>query len=254
MADVKTSRLIRRLNPLPSVARFASNGKPYSNKSLNFRPTPPRSFCQAMSFFPIKQDRLEPVVMMLVCFSLLFCNTWIPVPISIEKDLSVPFPCQSKGCGCKNATQCWESCCCHSDSEKLAWAAKHGVRPPHWFTPQAIAGTDSNSSNRSSGNESSPVEMETGTKPVKGCCCCHKQNPVAQPSSNDSDTKRVLLILKQQNACQGNTAVDGFHKLKIQLCGAAPISVVFPQRSQTLLVFYAGVPQLAEPQWDPLPS
>lgn len=40
------------------------------------------------------------------------------------------FPCENCACACGNAATCWSSCCCHSDEEKLAWAARHQVEPP----------------------------------------------------------------------------------------------------------------------------
>jgi len=43
------------------------------------------------------------------------------------KDRSRPFPCMDKPCGCATAEQCFSSCCCHSQAERLAWARAHGV-------------------------------------------------------------------------------------------------------------------------------
>lgn len=40
------------------------------------------------------------------------------------------FMCESDGCGCATAHQCWTSCCCHSLTERLAWAIREGVAPP----------------------------------------------------------------------------------------------------------------------------
>jgi hypothetical protein len=44
------------------------------------------------------------------------------------KDLSVPFPCQSRACGCRSAAQCQKKCCCFSRAEKVAWARRQGPR------------------------------------------------------------------------------------------------------------------------------
>lgn len=54
----------------------------------------------------------------------------IPLPGIVEKDLTRPFPCQHHRCGCSNAADCWQRCCCFSFKEKLAWARAHGVSPP----------------------------------------------------------------------------------------------------------------------------
>lgn len=40
------------------------------------------------------------------------------------------YPCDSHGCGCVSARECWTSCCCHSEHERLVWAIENGVMPP----------------------------------------------------------------------------------------------------------------------------
>lgn len=40
------------------------------------------------------------------------------------------FPCENCLCGCPTAEFCWDKCCCHTDVEKLQWAAEQGVVPP----------------------------------------------------------------------------------------------------------------------------
>lgn len=40
------------------------------------------------------------------------------------------YPCESCGCGCASATECWTHCCCHSEHERLVWAIENGVMPP----------------------------------------------------------------------------------------------------------------------------
>lgn len=57
-------------------------------------------------------------------------NIGFPVVEPSGKDLSQPFPCMDKQCGCRSATACWQGCCCHTNREKLAWAEEHGVTPP----------------------------------------------------------------------------------------------------------------------------
>ncbi len=44
------------------------------------------------------------------------------------------FMCESDGCGCATAHHCWTSCCCHSVTERLAWAIREGVAPPAFVT------------------------------------------------------------------------------------------------------------------------
>ena len=45
------------------------------------------------------------------------------------KDRSRPFPCMDKPCGCATAEQCFANCCCHTPTERLAWAKAHRVEP-----------------------------------------------------------------------------------------------------------------------------
>lgn len=56
--------------------------------------------------------------------------TGLPLPAIKKTGHSEPFPCQDCPCGCLTAAQCWDKCCCHSDTEKLAWANTHQGTPP----------------------------------------------------------------------------------------------------------------------------
>jgi hypothetical protein len=56
--------------------------------------------------------------------------TGLHLPIVLTKDTSKPFPCMHSRCGCEDAEQCWKSCCCHTASERLAWARARRVAPP----------------------------------------------------------------------------------------------------------------------------
>lgn len=38
-----------------------------------------------------------------------------------------PYPCQGHRCGCSNARECLEHCCCYSPAELLAWARQRGL-------------------------------------------------------------------------------------------------------------------------------
>jgi hypothetical protein len=50
-------------------------------------------------------------------------------PPPIDKDHADTFACASHGCGCLTAEVCWKQCCCFTQAERLAWAAKHDVAP-----------------------------------------------------------------------------------------------------------------------------
>jgi len=45
------------------------------------------------------------------------------------KDRTQPFPCMDKPCGCATAEQCFASCCCHTPTQRLAWARAQRVAP-----------------------------------------------------------------------------------------------------------------------------
>lgn len=47
------------------------------------------------------------------------------------------FPCEHCGCGCRTAEQCWRSCCCNTNQEKIAWARENGVTVPEFVLAAA---------------------------------------------------------------------------------------------------------------------
>lgn len=59
---------------------------------------------------------------------------WIISPAWILRVAAVTaaerYPCEDCSCGCASAHECWTNCCCHTLPERLAWAVRHGVRPP----------------------------------------------------------------------------------------------------------------------------
>lgn len=70
----------------------------------------------------------------LLAFSLLPIPLLLPEPddrfgYGIEKDLSVPFPCMHRRCGCKSAAQCSKQCCCFSAAQKAEWAQQQDASP-----------------------------------------------------------------------------------------------------------------------------
>lgn len=122
-------------------------------------------------------------------------NSYLDTPIRIVKNISVPFPCQFNGCGCKDAVQCWSSCGCHTDAEKIAWAKKNSVQPPEWFLEDL---------------KTKPADVEA-TATCEGCCCCSKksnQPPANVASAEYKSTVVVYLNLKQHRKCNGQYDVD----------------------------------------------
>ena len=87
----------------------------------------------------------NPICRWLSCLSVafVFCAVLLPMPVSlrpsdgVEKDLSQPFPCQNRPCGCRSAEQCWKKCCCFTNSQKVAWAKASGVDLPDYVLAAA---------------------------------------------------------------------------------------------------------------------
>jgi hypothetical protein len=57
----------------------------------------------------------------------------VPVPVAAApKDLSRPYPCMDRACGCACAEDCWRHCCCMTVEERWAWAEANGIQPPDY--------------------------------------------------------------------------------------------------------------------------
>ena len=145
---------------------------------------------------------------------MLFGSGYLPLPIPVLKDLSTPFPCQNKGCGCQNARQCWADCCCHSDHQKIEWAKANNVQPPAWFVAQSSNG-GTEPDERGSGRGAT----RCSAKPAKTCCCSTApaeesvtQKSVTQESATPN-SKTVFLSIKQQRHCGGQH--DGYLHLDL---------------------------------------
>lgn len=93
-------------------------------------------------------------------------------PKAAGKDLSRPFPCQDRPCGCRSAAQCWKRCCCFTNRQKVAWARRHSVILPE-FVRRAS-------------------DRETIADRASGCC-----------SVSQSDPERTPVIPQWEQKCQG---------------------------------------------------
>lgn len=115
------------------------------------------------------------------------CASLVPIPLSSgstgKKDLSQPFPCQHRSCGCRTAEQCWKRCCCFSNAQKVAWAREQRVTPPDFVVAAA--------------KQEQPVARCTPT----GCSHCRKPSAPAVPRPVKAKRDTVVIALMQQ--CQG---------------------------------------------------
>lgn len=118
------------------------------------------------------------VAMLAYCASAI--GVAIPMPATVPKDSSEPFPCQHHQCGCHSAEQCRRSCCCFSDEQKVAWARAHGVAARSVLSdhPQVAA-----------------------TKST-GKSCCH-QGGCQQSSTEAAEEKTPWVLLISAAKCQG---------------------------------------------------
>ena len=117
----------------------------------------------------------------LAAYMLLASGLPILIPGASEKDLSQPFPCMNCACGCRNAEQCWRNCCCHTLTERLAWARENQVQPPDYVLAEA----------RAQGIDACDVGHESHC-----CCCC------AKPKANTASHKSSVVLV-QALQCSG---------------------------------------------------
>lgn len=113
-------------------------------------------------------------------------GSFVPLPtsLSVSKDLSKPFPCQQRACGCRSADQCWKRCCCFTNSQKVAWAKSEQVALPEFVVAAAR------------------IEEQTATHQENDCChartACHKPSP-GQAVPFTAQTTRVSPALLDAN-------------------------------------------------------
>ncbi|REK08241.1 MAG: hypothetical protein DWQ37_20560 [Planctomycetota bacterium] len=86
--------------------------------------------------------RARALVTAFAIVAYLFSVVGFPLPAAVKRDDSTPFPCQSHRCGCASASQCWQSCCCFTAEERLAWADEHGVAIPEDARAALVASVD----------------------------------------------------------------------------------------------------------------
>jgi len=119
----------------------------------------------------------------------------VPLPTRTAKDRSQPFPCMDHACGCLSAAQCWQSCCCFTNREKLAWAAEHGVRPPAFVVAAAAI------EKPKTGGGCCVAKRALATSCEQEATCCDHNDHGTVGHSSASVVTFVLAI--QARKCQG---------------------------------------------------
>lgn len=81
------------------------------------------------SWFARRRWQVSVGTLLLLCCAMLLPMPQVSPP-KPGKDLSSPFPCMDRPCGCASAEQCWKDCCCFNNQQKIAWAEQHDVAVP----------------------------------------------------------------------------------------------------------------------------
>jgi hypothetical protein len=126
---------------------------------------------------------------LLALAGVLISSLGIVVLPATNRDSSQAFPCQGGHCGCSSAAQCWQSCCCTSVAERLAWAEANDVTPPSFLFELLAASEQRRIVNRSA------------------TCCSHRelQGGQSQSCSMDGDRKSParVVLLSDLSRCRG---------------------------------------------------
>ncbi|MCG8585309.1 MAG: hypothetical protein MI757_11410 [Pirellulales bacterium] len=134
----------------------------------------------------------------------------LPLPLAVSRDVSKPYPCMHCACSCASALQCWKSCCCFSDEEKLAWAEREGVTPPA-FVRERVERAKADVAKTIADCAANSSCCEPRTVVVKPASCCSsgddcEPNPHATESTPDRRTTSII-ILAHEFKCQGKSLI-----------------------------------------------
>lgn len=117
----------------------------------------------------------------------------LPFPSHVSKRSGERFPCENHACGCATARECWESCCCYTPRQKLAWAKAHGVTPPTYVVAQV---------EREQPRACCQAHAEQGQA---ACCKARKHEHDHEPAAGKHTTRIVWLIGTLTRQCKGMT-------------------------------------------------
>lgn len=156
------------------------------------------------------------------------------VPLSSQRAprSGAAFPCQDCVCGCPDAETCWRDCCCFTNSQKIVWAEKNGVKVPLYVTVAArreqvkVAKPDccrEQASNCESSaqlsSEGSICSEDSADSCTSSSCCAKKSH-----DSSESSSKTVLLITALK--CRGISVSVGLLPPSVPPAEAAVDSVL----------------------------
>ena len=157
---------------------------------LQRRESPVVSCRQAVAAFTLLRmgrvsSMLKRAIAGLLALWLLMLQMPISMPVlgSSGKDLSVPFPCMHRACGCRSAAECWKSCCCTTKAERIAFAKSHAVAIPKDV-------------------EEAMVDVAPARR---ACCATHSKTCDAgtKAKSRDDETGHETVVLRAVMRCRG---------------------------------------------------
>ena len=173
-----------------------------------------------------------------------FCCAILPIPVPSlnppAENNSERFPCQSSGCGCKTAEQCWTHCCCYTPTQRLEWAKRNKVTPPsyavlseapthaastlrEWIRGVAArAKSESHCCDHSKLQKVASMKKTISTKSISKCSKCAESKSnrvVASQKSPGNSYTLTMLALK----CQGKSSAFMqlpwfFPALRVETC------------------------------------
>lgn len=180
---------------------------------------------------------------------LAICTSFFPLPIGrgapSVKDASQPFPCQNRPCGCANAEQCWTSCCCFTDEQKLAWAENTGVTPPDFVVKNAEAEASAKAANsQNRGKKTLPHCIPESELPISDRCCAPRRPTCCsknEPGESSSDAREHSPAVVESEEDQKTSPIIGIEMLKCR--GQGLFWNALP---------WAVIPTLYGLEWNPL--
>ncbi len=140
-----------------------------------------------------------PAKLVLLGYVWMCCGGTIPASLLMsaataksvaEKDRSVPYPCMDKPCGCRNAEQCFKSCCCSTKAERIAWAKQHHVAE-HYLTIAEQAEEKPATVKSCCVSKATSLCCDSATKvETKPLSCCARPSPQSKQPSEEPTKER----------------------------------------------------------------
>jgi hypothetical protein len=205
-------------------------------------------------------SRVQRLIGSLLLVCMVPLATGIALPKSMFRADSSPYPCQHSACGCVSAERCWNSCCCNTDEQKLAWAKANHVQPPAFLVRRVAAAASK-----------FPILGQDSVGPAKRACCAARSSAVNASACQSSDEKSSqssdepsddgvsarggfrILIGTAMNRCQGVEHAIKVLSETVVKCDRPSVAAVAPHCLYTLLQVDEIIESLAASIDPPIP-